>query len=152
MLDCDERVQYVSLGAGNTGRRFDLETDRRIAEFKFIAWRGGAEVIRQNSVFKDFFYLAEEPGEKRRYLYVLDAKHPLKFLRSGRSLGSVFSRQPKVAEEFYAKYGSQFERVGEYYDVQRDRVEIVDVATMLPSELLMAEAAVVGDSPIESEG
>jgi hypothetical protein len=48
ILEPGERVEYVSLGAGNTGRRFDLETNRRVAEFKFIKWRGGAESIRQN--------------------------------------------------------------------------------------------------------
>jgi hypothetical protein len=37
-----EHVEFVSLGAGNTGRKFDLETNLRVAEFKFIHWRGGA--------------------------------------------------------------------------------------------------------------
>src|SRR5690348_14950778 len=35
-----EIIEYVSLGAGNTGRSFDLETNQRIAEFKFIHWQG----------------------------------------------------------------------------------------------------------------
>ncbi|WP_283814259.1 hypothetical protein [Bradyrhizobium aeschynomenes] len=38
ILEEGEIVDYVSLGAGNTGRPFDLETNRRIAEFKFIHW------------------------------------------------------------------------------------------------------------------
>lgn len=33
-----EVIDYVSLGAGNTGRAFDLETSLRVAEFKFIAF------------------------------------------------------------------------------------------------------------------
>jgi hypothetical protein len=33
-----EVIEYVSLGAGNTNRNFDLETNQRIAEFKFIRW------------------------------------------------------------------------------------------------------------------
>ncbi len=36
-----EVIQSLSLGAGNTGKAFDLETDWRVAEFKFIQWRGG---------------------------------------------------------------------------------------------------------------
>lgn len=59
ILGPGERVEYVSLGAGNTGRQFDLETNLRVAEFKFIRWQGGAELIRQNSIFKDLFLLAE---------------------------------------------------------------------------------------------
>ncbi len=43
ILEPAERVEYVSLGAGNTGRKFDLETNHRVAEFKFIRWRGGTE-------------------------------------------------------------------------------------------------------------
>src|SRR5882724_4222609 len=38
-----EVIEYVSLGAGNTGRAFDLETNLRVAEFKFIHWQGGPE-------------------------------------------------------------------------------------------------------------
>jgi hypothetical protein len=59
ILEQGETVEYVSLGAGNTGREFDLETNLRVAEFKFIRWRGGAESIRQNSIFKDYVLLAE---------------------------------------------------------------------------------------------
>jgi hypothetical protein len=36
ILRSGEVIEYVSLGAGNTGRAFDLETNHRIAEFKFI--------------------------------------------------------------------------------------------------------------------
>src|SRR5882762_810485 len=54
-----EIIEYVSLGAGNTGRAFDLETNQRIAECKFIHWQGGPESIRQNSLFKDFYQMAE---------------------------------------------------------------------------------------------
>jgi hypothetical protein len=37
-----EVIDYVSLGAGNSGRAFGLETNQRIAEFKFVHWQGGA--------------------------------------------------------------------------------------------------------------
>ena len=46
LLEEDETIEYVSLGAGNTGSPFDLETNKRIAEFKFIRWQGGPESIR----------------------------------------------------------------------------------------------------------
>src|SRR5271163_3729460 len=62
-----EIIEYVSLGAGNTGRAFDLETSLRIAEFKFIHWQGGPESIRQNSLFKDFYEMAEHETHKEKY-------------------------------------------------------------------------------------
>jgi hypothetical protein len=60
-----EVIDYVSLGAGNTGRAFDLETNDRIAEFKFIRWQGGQESIRQNALFKDFYEMANIRAGKR---------------------------------------------------------------------------------------
>jgi hypothetical protein len=62
-----EVIEYVSLGAGNTGRAFDLETNLRVAEFKFIRWQGGPESIRQNSLFKDFYEMAEHETTKEKY-------------------------------------------------------------------------------------
>jgi len=39
ILEPGEVIESLSLAAGNTGRAYDLETDRQLAEFKFIAWR-----------------------------------------------------------------------------------------------------------------
>jgi hypothetical protein len=115
ILEPSEQIEYLSLGAGNTGRAFDLETTQRVAEFKFIYWQGGSETIRQNSLFKDFFWLAEYPTSKRKFLYVLGKEHPLKFFGSRRSLASVMSRNSKLWAEFQDKYANQFTTVREYY-------------------------------------
>ncbi len=138
ILEPDEAIQYVSLGAGNTGRQFDLETNRRIAEFKFIRWQGGPETIRQNSLFKDFMLLAEHRTEKSRYLYVLGVEHPLRFLRGRRAMNSVLSHVG-LKERFVRIYGARFETVGEYFKAQKSKVSIEDVAPWLP-ELIAEEA------------
>src|SRR5262249_17298856 len=104
ILEAGEIIKSVSLGAGNTGRPFDLETDRRVAEFKFITWRGGAETIRQNSLFKDFYLLAEHDTLKKKYLYVLETSRPLKFLNGGRALDSVLSKNVTLHRQFQHKY------------------------------------------------
>ncbi len=143
ILEKGETVQYVSLGAGNTGRKFDLETDRRIAEFKFIQWRGGAESIRQNSVFKDYFELARCTNGKQRYLYLLGTEHPLRFLNSRRALDSVLSRNVKLKATFRDLFGDRYRTVGEYYRAHSREVKIVDVAGWL-SELA---AAVIVEEP-----
>jgi hypothetical protein len=134
----DEMVEYVSLGAGNTGREFDLETNRRIAEFKFIRWRGGPESIRQNSVFKDFFLLADNTSDKKKYLYVLGTAVPLKFLNARRALSSVLSKDKATRDKFYGRFGDKYERVADYYQDHRDRVTIVDVSPWVP-ELIAEE-------------
>jgi hypothetical protein len=132
ILEEGERVEYVSLGAGNTGRAFDLETNVRVAEFKFIQWRGGPESIRQNGIFKDFFLLADSASKKRKYLYVLGTEHPLKFLSGGRALNSVLSKDEKVRSQFYARHGEQFIKVRDYYNCYRTAVVVEDVSPWLP--------------------
>jgi hypothetical protein len=103
ILEPGEAVEYVSLGAGSTGREFDLETNRRIAEFKFIHWRGGSEAIRQNNLFKDFYLLSESKSNKRKYLYLLGTEIPLRFLNGGRKLASVLKQ--KLLDELRARHG-----------------------------------------------
>lgn len=128
ILKPGERVEYVSLGAGNSGRRFDLETDYRVAEYKFIDWQGGPETIRQNALFKDFFELAEYETDKKKFLYVVDDKFPLKFFKSGRAIKSVLSRQPQILSRISKKYGAGFERVCDYYNIKHAEVSICDIS------------------------
>lgn len=149
LLEPGERVEYVSLGAGNTGRAFDLETNLRVAEFKFIHWRGGAESIRQNSVFKDYLQLALDSTTKRKYLYLLGTDHALKFLRGGRALASVLSRNNKLQRTFSSRYGDAYRTVGDYYTGHADAVCIQDVSQWL-SELagaLIAEPDLMAEGP-----
>lgn len=139
IIEPGERVEYVSLGAGNTGRLFDLETDRRVAEFKFTRWQGGAETIRQNNVFKDFFLLAECETQKRKFLYVLETHHALKFLNGGRALDSVLSKNIALYRQFQARYGERYRTVREYYQPRESLVKIEDVSPWLGG--LMADEA-----------
>lgn len=143
ILEPGERVEYVSLGAGNTGRQFDLETNLRVAEFKFIRWRGGAELIRQNSIFKDYVLLAEHPTVKRKHLYLLGTEHALKFLRGGRALSSVLSRNDKLQKMFSERFGDQFRTVRDYFAAHGGAVQIEDVSPWLSelAEELVGEPA-----------
>ncbi len=139
-------VQYVSLGAGNTGREFDLETNQRVAEFKFIHWQGGAEVIRQNALFKDFYNLAESASKKDKYVYVLGVDFPLKFLNGNRSMSSVLSRHVRLANAFKAKY-PKCEVVRDYFALRKSDVKIEDVSSYLPG-LIQEQLADIEDSSV----
>jgi hypothetical protein len=143
ILEPCEQVEYVSLGAGNTGRAFDLETNHRIAEFKFIRWRGGSESIRQDQLFKDFFLLAESGNAKRKHLYVIDTTNPLKFLNGGRALASVLGRNVAMLKQFEAKYSDRFKIVRDYYLPHKHMVAIEDVSSWVPE--LIADAAGLED-------
>nr|HEX4313342.1 hypothetical protein [Kofleriaceae bacterium] len=142
ILEAGEAVEVLSLGAGNTGRPFDLETDRQVAEFKFITWRG-SDTIRQNSTFVDLFNLATATTTKRRVLYVLDKEYPLRFLRGGRSLSSVLSKNVKAKERFFSLHGTKFERVRDYFATIESHVEVVDLRNLVPAFQSAAFAALL---------
>ena len=132
LLRPGEVVEHLSLGAGNTGRGHDLETDRQIGEFKFIEWRGGAESIRQNSLFVDLFNLAASQTTKERNLYVVDKTHPMRFLENRRAIKSVLSKHAHEAARFSSAYGDRFTTVRDYYDSVRDLVNVVDLRDYVP--------------------
>jgi hypothetical protein len=133
ILQPHERIVNLSLGAGNTGRKHDLETDLQIAEFKFINWRGGAEAIRQNSLFVDIFRLAEHDTDRRRVVYLTSLDHPLRFLRGRRSLDSVLSGHSLIAEKLRSVHGSQFTVVSEYWNFPDGRVELANFSLVVPA-------------------
>ena len=137
ILRAGEIIEYVSLGAGNTGRAFDLETNQRVAEFKFIRWQGGPESIRQNSLFKDFYEMAENDTKKEKYLYVLGTEHGHKFFNGGRAIASVLSRNVKLRNRFNDKFGDQYRTVRDYYLPRKGLVVIQDVSSFVP-ELVAA--------------
>lgn len=133
LLDPDEEIQYISLGAGNTGRPFDLETDRRVAEFKFINWRGGAEAIRQNSIFIDLLNLLQDKSGRRRFMYLLNREVPIRFLHGNRSISSILSKSSASAALFATLYGTRYSRVSEWYAAEvRGNIEIVDLESVMP--------------------
>lgn len=138
ILQVDEKVEDVSLGAGNTGHAFDLTTTNRIAEFKFINWRGGAEAIRQNGIFKDFFNLESFKTEKKKCLYLLGVEHALKFFNGKRSLRSVLEKDEATRTRFLAKHGESFSLVRDYYHEHAESVQIIDLSQHMP-ELAQVE-------------
>ena len=132
ILANDEVVISLSLGAGNTGRNHDLETDQQIAEFKFIDWKGGPESIRQNSLFLDIFNLATADTRKRRVLYLTGKSAPMRFLYGGRAISSVLSRNIAARRRFDHRYGNRFRIVREYFRTVEELVEIVDLQDFVP--------------------
>lgn len=131
ILKHGEVVISLSLGAGNTGRKFDLETDCRVAEYKFIDWQGGSETIRQNALFKDFYELAEDVTTKEKYLYVVGEKYPRKFFEGGRTLSSVLSRHSNILDAIRRRYPKNITRVCDYYKLKKHEVMIEDVTPHL---------------------
>ena len=134
VLDPDEVIEAVSLGAGNTGRDFDLETNRQIAEFKFIDWAGGPESVRQDTLLIDIFHLASADTDKRRVMYVTGAHIPLHWLStSKRVTRECLGRKRRVPARFDARYGLTDHRfVKDYWAAVADLVDLVDLNPLVP--------------------
>jgi TDG/mug DNA glycosylase family protein len=126
ILEPGERIELLSLGAGNTPGGHDLVTDMRIAEFKFTRWRG-RDAGRQNHLFVDLFNLASADTDKLRCLYVVGIEAPLRFLEGRRSVASVLGKHATVATRFQRLHGEKYATVGDYYRSVADRVEIIDL-------------------------
>jgi hypothetical protein len=131
ILEQGEQVEYVSLGAGNTGKKFDLETNKRVAEFKFIDWQPKSNTIRENGIFKDFYGLAEHETHKKKELYVIGTNYVLKFLNGGRALNSILSKQPKILTEISDNYDSSVKVASDYFELHKSNVEICDVSKII---------------------
>src|SRR5260370_5296281 len=136
-----EVIEYVSLGAGNTGRTFHLETNQLIPEFKFIPLQLRPELIPPNSLFKDFFAMAEHETPKDKYLYVVGTEHGEKFFNGGRALSSVLSHSVKLRKQFTEKFGDRYRTVRDYYLPRKGLVVIQDVSPFVPDLVAAAVQA-----------
>jgi hypothetical protein len=113
----------LSLGAGSSEtKRFDLETNRRIAEFTFIEWQGN-DNTRLQKIFKDFFRLAEFETAKSKELWLTDDTFVLKYLRSRTSVRSATHKHRNVWEIFQLKHPN-VKTVGEYYRFHESKVHL----------------------------
>jgi hypothetical protein len=126
ILETDEIVKSLSIGAGKGDKEFDLETNIRLAEFEFTEWQG-RDSGRQTSLFEDFYHLAEFNSTKKKCLYILGAKLPKKFLNdSSQSIASVLNKTNKI-QDFQQKVGNKFQAVNQYYLSRKNLVEIIDI-------------------------
>jgi hypothetical protein len=132
ILEEDEAVESLSLGAGNTGRSFDLETNKRIAEFTYIDWKGGPESIRKQKLFKDFYCLAESETSKRRFVYVLGDDHAQRVFTIRSSCKSMLRKFADLQAALVAKYGAEL-TVREYFEIKKHLVTIVNLKLVSPS-------------------
>ncbi|MEU7788447.1 hypothetical protein [Amycolatopsis sp. NPDC049159] len=108
ILEPGERiVRRPSLAAGNDpSRKFDLETDRRVAEFKAAEWKG-RDAMRKRTLVADLVGLVLERGDRRAELYVLGSL-PIDFLRKSNSTmeWALGRSSPNLREAYKQRFGS----------------------------------------------
>ncbi|MEU4674840.1 hypothetical protein AB0F91_44610 [Amycolatopsis sp. NPDC023774] len=123
-----------SLGPGNDkSRPFDLETDRRVAEFKVAVWSGG-DMMRKRGVVTDLVHLALDDSGRRPELWVVGTE-PLRFLRtSTSSVDGLLSRASRHQRARYeARYGSGDLPLRTFVAEHAAHVRLRNLADVLPT-------------------
>lgn len=122
-----------SLAAGNDpSRKYDLETNLRIAEFKLAQW-AGADAMRKRGAFKDLVHLAADDTGRRAQLFVV-GQAPIKFLRSSRSVaGWGLDRATSTRALFEERFGPLTMPIRDFTAGPGAHVELVDLGPELPA-------------------
>lgn len=132
ILDDDERIESLSLGAGATGKP-DLVTNNRVAEFKFQRWTGN-DGARQRELVADVIRLAIDASGRPRCLYLLDKTRPLRWLgNSTRNLKSLLgsTRHAPLLDDVARVYGS-VETVAELWRLIDPPITVVGLTEVSP--------------------
>ncbi|MEV4052662.1 hypothetical protein AB0J55_15885 [Amycolatopsis sp. NPDC049688] len=116
ILEPGERiVRRPSLASGNDGSRtFDLETDRRVAEFKAAEWKG-RDSMRKRMLVADLVGLVLGRGDRRAELYVLGSR-PIDFLRTSTSTveWALGRSSPHLRQAYEQRFGSAALTIGQF--------------------------------------
>jgi hypothetical protein len=131
----EELSNRPSLAAGNDpSRPFDVETDRRIMEFKFGVWQSGSNAARKRAVFHDLVHLAADQSGRRAELYLVGSQ-PAKFLRTTTSKVSwALNRQAEKTRELYEdRFGATDIPIPRFTGGPAAHVQLIDLGTVIPS-------------------
>jgi hypothetical protein len=133
ILEPGERiVRRPSLASGNDGsRKFDLETDRRVAEFKAAQWKG-RDTMRKRMLVADLVGLVLEHGDRRAELYVL-GRLPIDYLRNSTSTveWALGRSSPHLRHAYEQRFGSAALTVSQFTAGPAAEVALIDLAELL---------------------
>ncbi|KFF16546.1 hypothetical protein B0A63_11330 [Flavobacterium johnsoniae UW101] len=136
-LEENEKLQYLSLGAGNHKEKFDLETNLRIAEFKFGRWNDkSSNGLRRRGYFSNYIGLLTSEDPRRKYFVVEDKESFLKFIKGKADWRNVLSKNPtglKKLEFFLIEKGKEnLTSVGQIYSAFEESVIIISYKEIMP--------------------
>lgn len=135
ILEDGERVlRRPSLAAGNDpGRLFDLETDRRVAEFKMAVWKG-RDTMRKRGVFADLVHLTLAGPPRKAQLFV-SGPLPISYLRTskGSAAWALGRSSPNLRQRFNEEFGSVEMTIRDFTAGPAKHVELVNLTNLLPT-------------------
>jgi hypothetical protein len=132
ILEPGETLVRPSLAAGNTpDRLYDIETDRRIAEFKLARWDGN-DGGRQQPTVKDLVRLAADGSGRTAELYVRGTR-PITWLRTTRSpVRQQLRRYRAELTAFETAFGDPGIALAAFVAGDASHVRLIDIEQRLP--------------------
>ena len=132
ILEPGETLVRPSLAAGNTpARLYDIETDRRIAEFKLARW-DGSDGGRQQPTVKDLVRLAGDVSGRRAELYVR-GERPISWLKTTRSsVAQQLRRYQRELAGFEKSFDDPGIAVSTFVAGAGSHVSLIDIEQRLP--------------------
>lgn len=129
-LKKNEKIEYLSLGAANHKNRFDLETDLRIAEFKFGTWNdSSANGSRRRGYMGNYVSLLTSTDKRKKYFVVEDLIGFKKFITKDSEWENVLSRNKtgyeKLSNFLNSNKQNHLKTVGEIFKKFEWKVQII---------------------------
>jgi hypothetical protein len=139
ILEDEEEVKGLSLASAGG---IDLETNLRIAEFKFSRWqKDGGNGMRERGVFADLvgLYVSNIQVE-RKELYVLDKEIVVKFLSTCNSnwfekLSKSTRVRSQLEEHFNQHNLTGIKTVSQVYELAAQHVKIIHIESDLSTRI-----------------
>jgi hypothetical protein len=133
ILEPGERIiRRPSLASGNDGsRKFDLETDRRVAEFKAAEWKG-RDTMRKRMLVADLVGLVLEHGDRRAELYVRGSL-PIDYLRKTTSTveWALGRSSPHLRHAYEQRFGSAALTISQFTNGPASEVALKDLTDII---------------------
>jgi hypothetical protein len=130
-----ERVaRRPSLASGDDCTRpFDLETDRRVAEFEIAVWKG-SDNRRGRALVTDLVHLAMADTDRTAELYVMGWR-PIRFLTTSTVTvqWALDRAAPDLRSRFADRYGEREITVRDFTAGPAGHVTLHDLTTLLPA-------------------
>jgi hypothetical protein len=133
LVDGERVTRRPSLASGDDSTRpFDLETDRRVAEFEIAVWKG-SDTMRSRTLVTDLVELALAQPGRTAELYVV-GERPIRFLTTSTvtvqwALGRAL---PDLRSRFVERFGQRDISVREFTSGPARHVVLRDLTKLLP--------------------
>lgn len=132
ILEPGETLVRPSLAAGNTPeRRFDVETDQRVAEFKLARW-DGSDGGRQQPTVKDLVRLAADTSGRRAELYVRGTRPIAWLANTSSTVRQQLRRYGVELVAFEHGFGESSIAVSAFVAGAGSHVALIDIEQRLP--------------------